>query len=60
MGQSPILSTTHTVTIATMLSFNDGNYGNNGHRLKVLRVNTPLNIQRNLSFTVTILENLLC
>ena len=57
MGLQPILLVIHTITIATLLNFN---YGNNEHRLKVLRVNRPLNIQRNLSFMVIILKDLLC
>ena len=57
MGLQPILLVIHTITIATMLNFNDGN---KRHTLKMLRVSRPLNIQCNLSFTVIILEDLLC
>ena len=38
MGLAPILAVIYTVTIGTTLNFNSGN---EGHRLKTLRVNRP-------------------
>ena len=45
MGSSLILSIIHTIIIDTMLNFNGGN---NGHGLKTLRVNRPLDVSRAL------------
>ena len=41
MGLSPILSIIHTVTICTMLNIIGGN---NRHKMKTLRIKTPLGI----------------
>ena len=43
MGPSSILSITHTITIDTVLNFNNG--GNNGHGLKNVRCKQILNRQ---------------
>ena len=46
MGPSPILSVIHTITFDAIPNFYGGN---NGHRLKRLHVQRPLNMSNNTS-----------